>query len=170
MRTHRTLVCCIALTALAVGSAPAFADCQPFEALVSGNASERIFVDIDKSGAPSSGDKRLVAGDLADLDGNPIGVQYVVGNMVEGEESGRLGATVIDHIFVLNDGVIFAAGAQAPPPGVALHDTSKLAFNAGDVVQRAILGGTGAYSGARAGLAMTRTERGLELDFDLTCA
>jgi hypothetical protein len=168
MRRNSLIVALMAL-GMTLPAAAARAGCQSFTALVTGEDSGQVFADLDKSGMPNPNDKRFAAGSLANADGDPIGKQCVVANMREGEEEeGKVEAIVIDHVFALDDGVIFAAGTQLPPPGVALHDTSKLAFNSGDVVERSILGGTGAYAGATGTLTMTRTEGDLELAFEMT--
>lgn len=128
---------------------------------------EVYFTDVDRDGRVSVGDKRVGRRGLKDATGNNIGDRYWI---ITVDRIDRPGTAVQRHQEIVNvfeDGVIFAS-YDIGAPNKTTDVTDRVSLPQGDNVMT-IVGGTGAYAGARGTIAAKVDGNNISLSFDLTC-
>lgn len=145
-----------------------WAACEPFTAPSPWETREMNFGDMDGDGAVSVGDKRVGERALTDADGNEIGKRYWVATVEEVTADGKAQLMSVENTNVFDDGAIFATYG---------HRDSEVQFDTAEettLTRRshtfAIVGGTGAYAGARGTVEFTPDDDGNnEYRFNLSC-
>ena len=137
--------------------------CSPFTLVSTGEGRSVEYIDIGVEGS-SRADKRIGVRDLTAQDGSAVGQARWILTVLEPKGEGS-GASYIDWVFSLPDGVLFAKGLKAVTS--APDDTSKQSSDNSD--QFAIVGGTGVFAGARG--THTKSLDGLKeiYSIEITC-
>ncbi len=132
-----------AMAAVVALPALAQATCSPLTLVSSGETRSVEYIDIGAEGG-SIADKRIGVRGLAAEDGSPSGqLRWVLTVVKPYSEDG--GASFVEGVFALPDGHIFIRGFLGI--GNAPADTAIQSYD--QPGQFAVIGGTGAYAGAR---------------------
>jgi hypothetical protein len=162
MRMLGTLVLGAGLVALP--TTIAWADCTPMELSAISGTWVMQFADLDGSGGPSRGDKRVGEVGLQDADGNAVGKVYWVATAHEVGDDGKPSEFRAEHVLVFQDGALFTSDMQEPAVGWESGDTVMAPHT-----QWQIVGGTGAYAGAQ-GTEEVRAANGkFDVSLNLSC-
>lgn len=131
------------LTSILTTDGLAQGSCEPFSVVSTGDGRTVEYID---HGAPGSslGDQRIGVRVLTAEDGSPAGTLHWVLTVMHPQPDGT-GTVYLELTFFLPDGELFTKGIRAvtnAPEDTARQSTDRSA-------QTAIIGGTGAYAGAR---------------------
>lgn len=143
----------------------ASAACGPMVLLNVPSTIQLSFADLDESGKPSHGDKRVGEVHLTDGDGNHVGNYYWVATVHAVDSAGETTHMRADTFFVLDDGTIFNSVIHEPAVSLDNLDTTVVP----EVTERVITGGTGAYAGAKGTIDVTRDGMQFVFQLNMTC-
>lgn len=155
---------CAALgTVLSAGSA--IAACESISVQSIPDTREAHFVDKDGSGNAGLGDMRNGVLLLQNADGKPIGAEYWLATVDGVDADGKPTSYNEVQVFVFEDGAVFTSNQHKPAASFDQTETTIVPTGA----QRQVVGGTGAYGGARG--TMETSVDGLDFTFriDVTC-
>jgi hypothetical protein len=170
MRSNWTLLAALAATLILPGDGALAAGeraCKPFTAFSPADSREVYFTDVDGDGQVSVGDKRVGRRGLKDTTGNNIGDRYWI---ITVDKVDRPGTAVRRHqetVNIFEDGIIFAS-YDIGAPNKATDVTDRISLPQGGNAMT-IVGGTGAYAGARGTIAAKVDGNDISFSFDLTC-
>jgi len=151
--------------AVAVAATSAAAACGPMTVQSVPGTREVHFVDDDASGAASLGDMRYGVIALQDKDANPVSAEYWLSTLKAVDARGEPTSYEEVQVFVFHDGALFTASGAELASAFGKTETTIVSSGA----KRRVVGGTGAYAGARGTMDMTVDGLDFKFRFHLTC-
>ena len=164
MRRMAIVAAGAALTAIGPAAA-ATADCTPLAVQSIAGSREAHFIDQDASGGASLGDTRNGVLSLRDADGKPVGKEYWLATVQAVGADGKPSRFDEVQVFVFDDGALFTSSREEP--AASFDNTETTIVPTG--MKRRVVGGTGAYAGARGTMDTTVDGVDFTFRFDVTC-
>ncbi len=162
MRAIGTLVLAASLILPGAG---AWAACAPMTLKSIPGTLAISFADLDGSGGPNVGDKRIGDYGLADADGKTVGKVYWVITVLAVGADGKPSSTDEEGIYVFADGAVFVTKVDEPVGDYEQNGPTVLA----PVTRHRIYGGTEAYAGASGTAEITVDGKDVTYKLDLAC-
>lgn len=163
MRTMGTLITGTAL--LVAPAAMAWADCAPMTVQSVPETRDVHFADLDASGGPSRGDKRVGEYGRRTPDGTTVGKIYWAATVNEVDADQKPTGLQADMVLVFDDGALFMTNAKGPAERFANTQATVVPSRA-DLL---VVGGTGAYATASGTATATFDKLDFEFVIDMAC-
>ncbi len=164
MNTTNRVMATAAALAVTLAAGDAAAACDPLAMQSIPGTREAHFVDRDGSGGASLGDTRN--GEIAlQSGGKPLGKEYWLATVRAVDAEGKPTDYDEVQVFVFDDGALFTATSLAL--STSFETTGTIIVPTGS--ERQVVGGTGAYAGARGMLKTTVDGVDFTFRFDVTC-
>lgn len=168
MRTNRYAATTVAAVALALSTGTAFAQgeraCEAMTLYSPEDHREAHFVDLGDAGL-SVGDRRIGHRGVFDEAGNRVAERVWSTTVIELNDEGEAALTVVEHMTVFDDGVLFVTFGNRMASDTANPDNTHLPSN----TTHSILGGSGAFSGAQGTMDLLREGDDFTYVFNLEC-